>query len=70
MPVTVAYLISEQAGWSDDVLEEMLGDVDVDSTERIVEEIDVRVLVDSSGQTQPLSLSTAQISPLDTTSKH
>ena len=42
------YFATERALWSDDVFEDVFADMRVDGAERIVQEIDVGVLVDGS----------------------
>ena len=54
----------EQTSRADDVLEEMLGDVDIDCTERVVEKVHDGVLVHGPRQTHPVSLPAAQVDAL------
>ena len=59
-----AYLPMEDSLGSDDLLKDMFPDVRVDSTERVVQQVDVCLLVDSSGQTHPLLLTSTQVDTL------
>ena len=44
----------------------MFADVGVDGRERVVQEVDVRALVDGPGQGHPLLLAPRQVDPLQT----
>ena len=56
-----AHLVLEVSSRSDDTGEDVLGDVRVDCTEWIVEEVNVAVLVQTPCQTHPLLLTSAQV---------
>ena len=54
----------EKTLWTDDLVEDVFADVRVDGAQRVVQNVDVGVLVDGSRQTYTLLLTTAQIDTL------
>ena len=58
------YLSMEDSFWSDDLLKDVFPDVRVDGRERVIQEVDVCLLVDCSRQTHPLLLTSTQVDPL------
>ena len=59
-----AYLAPEHALRSDDFLKDVLSDMRVDSTEWVVQQVDVCLLVDSPRQTHSLLLTSTQVDTL------
>ena len=62
--MSMHYLVPDHPLRSDDFLKDVFPDVRVDSTERVVQQVDVCLLVDSSGQTHSLLLTSTQIDTL------
>ena len=61
-----AYLSAQQSLGSDDSVEDVTTDIGVDSTQRVVDEIDRCTLVDRACQIHSLLLTTAQVRALPT----
>ena len=57
-------LVSEKALGSNNIVKDVFGDMSVYSTKRVIQEVDVQVLVHRSGQTHSLLLTATQIYPL------
>ena len=60
----VHYLPLKQTVRPDDLLKDVFADVGVDGTERVIQEVDIPVLIDGSRQTHPLLLAAAQVDAL------
>ena len=60
------YLIFEHSLRSDDALEQVFTYVGVDGAERVVQQVDVPVLVDGARQGYPLLLTPGQVDALKT----
>ena len=58
------YLILEESLRSDDALKQVFSYVGVDGAERVVQQVDVPVLVDSARQGHPLLLTSGQVDAL------
>ena len=58
------HLVSQQPIAAEDLLKKMLSDEWIDSTKRIIEKVDVAVLVHRSCETDPLLLTSTQINAL------
>ncbi len=56
-------LSPKDSSWSDNLLEDVLPDVRVDGRKRIIEQIEVGVVVHSSGQAYPLLLPARYVDP-------
>ena len=59
-----SYLILEHPLWSKDFVKDVLSNMGVDSTERVIQEVDVTVLIHSPCQTHSLLLSSTQVDAL------
>jgi len=62
----VSYLALQRPLWADDVVEDVLGDVRVHRRQRVVQQVDVGVAVQSPGQAHALPLAPGQVDSLDT----
>ena len=62
--ILIKHLILEHSLWSKDFVINVLSHMRVNSTERIVQEVDVTVLIHSSCQTHSLLLSSTQVDAL------
>lgn len=50
--------------WANDVVEDVFGHVGVHGRQRVIQQVDICLVVQSSGQTHPLSLATRQVDTL------
>ncbi len=57
-------LVPERAGGADDAIEQVFGDVRVDGGERVVQQVDVGVVVDGASQRDALLLTPGQVDAL------
>ena len=62
-------LLRQETPGPDDVVKDVLADVGIHGAERVVKEIDVRIVVDGSSQANSLLLSTTKIDTLTTPHK-
>ena len=61
---TYAYFVFQHSAGADDVVEKTPADVGVDCGERVVQQVDVAVLIDGPRQRHALLLTTRQVDAL------
>ena len=61
---SIVYLVLQHSLWSNDFVKYVLSDMGVNSTERVIQEVDVTVLIHSPGQTHSLLLTSTQVDAL------
>ena len=59
-----SYLILEHPLWPKDFVKDVFSDMGVNSTERVIQEVDVTILIHSPCQTHSLLLSSTQVDAL------
>ena len=59
-----SYLILKHSLWSENIVKDVFSDMGVNSTERVIQEVDVTVLIHSPCQTHSLLLSSTQVDAL------
>lgn len=64
MNLASPHLSLQHSLWTDEVVKDVFGHVGVHGGQRVVQQIDVSVTVQSSGQTHPLSLPTREVDAL------
>ena len=61
---TYTYLVPKQSSRSDDVFEQVFCNVRVDCTQRVIHDVEIGILVESSCETHALLLSATQVDAL------
>lgn len=59
-----SHLALQYALWADEVVKDVFGHVGIHGGQRVVQQVDVSVAVQGSGQAHPLSLATGEVDAL------
>ena len=62
--IQIPHLALQRPLWTDEVVKDVFGNMGVHSGQRVVQQVDISVTVQGSGQAHPLSLATGEVDPL------